>query len=307
MQPFPQSWNGIIEANVFHDQKLDIAQRARLRQLVTIFIAEKHWEGCRGLTVNDEIKVTIAAQACLLVVGLQDVYFDHVLSILVYPTAYLGANTEISRAGVVIEEGQARMGEAWYRGPVVLSWADALAGGKHRQPGHNLVLHEFAHQLDMMNGRRIDGTPRLQSRAQYARVGPKSWNPSTSGWSTTAGMAIRGSLIVMAPPTSASSLPFSRNRFSNGRCFCGIITRRPTKYSETFISSIPRIGRCRIILANETTNYTAVGCSRRNRGLTPSILEPKVLNRARTAGVPPASSPQSAAGGTPAVRPRHPT
>lgn len=171
MQPFPQSWESIIETNVFHDQQLDDAQRVRLRQLVSIFVAEKRWEGCHGLTITDEIKVTIAAQACLLVIGLQDVYFDHVLSILVYPTAYVGAETEITRAGVVIEGGQARMGEAWYRGPVVLSWADALAGGKHEQPGHNLVLHEFAHQLDMLNGRCVDGTPPLQNAAQYARWG----------------------------------------------------------------------------------------------------------------------------------------
>lgn len=170
-QPFLSAWEGIIEANVFHDQQLDPEQRAKLRQLVAIFVAEKHWEGCHGLAISDEIKVTIAAQACLLVVGLDEVYFDHVVSILVYPTAYVGAETEISRAGVVIEGGQARMGEAWYRGPVVLSWADALAGGRHEQPGHNLVLHEFAHQLDMMNGRRIDGTPRLQNSTQYRRWG----------------------------------------------------------------------------------------------------------------------------------------
>lgn len=170
-QPFPSTWNEIIEANVFHDQQLDVAQRARLRQLVAIFVAEKNWEGCHGLTIRDEIKVTIAAQACLLVVALDEVYFDHVLSILVYPTAYVGPQTEISRAGVVIEGGQARLGEAWYRGPVVLSWADALAGGRHEQPGHNLVLHEFAHQLDMMNGRCVDGTPQLQNPSQYQRWG----------------------------------------------------------------------------------------------------------------------------------------
>ncbi len=168
-RPFPNAWNDFIAANVFHDQQLDAAQRERLRQLVAIFVAEKNWEGCRGLTINDEIKVTIAAQACLLALGQREVYFDHVMSILVNPTAYVGPDTEISRAGVVIEAGQARQGEAWYRGPVILSWADALAGGRHEQPGHNLVLHEFAHQLDMMNDRRVDGTPQLQNQAQYTR------------------------------------------------------------------------------------------------------------------------------------------
>jgi Mlc titration factor MtfA (ptsG expression regulator) len=168
--PFPDDWNIFIRDNVVHDRHLTVEQQQRLRRMVRIFVAEKNWEGCGGLSLTDEIKVTIAAQACLLVVGMHDdLYFDHVLSILVYPTGYVAQGTQMSRSGLVLESGQPRLGEAWWRGPVILSWADAQAGGRQETPGHNLVLHEFAHQLDMMNGRITDGTPPLKSKNQYDR------------------------------------------------------------------------------------------------------------------------------------------
>ena len=164
---FPQSWDDIIRWNVVHDRHLTSAQQQRLRRFVQIFVTEKNWEGCGGLTVTDEIKVTIAAQACLLVVGMQEeILFDHVLSILVYPTGYVAPGTHISRAGLVWDGDQPRLGEAWWRGPVILSWSEAKAGGRMETPGHNLVLHEFAHQLDMMNGQVCDGTPQLATTDQ---------------------------------------------------------------------------------------------------------------------------------------------
>ena len=168
--PFPESWNELIRDNVVHDRCLIREQQQKLRRLVQIFVAEKNWEGCGGLTMTDEIKVTIAAQACLMVVGMDDdLRFDHVLSILVYPTGYVAQGTHASGPGLVLESGQPRLGEAWWRGPVILSWADARAGGRRETPGHNLVLHEFAHQLDMMNGRITDGTPPLKTKDQHDR------------------------------------------------------------------------------------------------------------------------------------------
>jgi Mlc titration factor MtfA (ptsG expression regulator) len=168
-RPFPDEWNTILRENVFHDQQLNAEQQRRLRQIIRILVAEKNWEGCQGIEITDEIKVTIAAQASLLVLGLNDVYFEHVLSILVYPNSYVAHGVEITRAGVVVEGGQARLGEAWWRGPVILSWAEVLAGGRHETPGHNLVFHEFAHQLDMMNGRTVDGTPPLEDDDRLKR------------------------------------------------------------------------------------------------------------------------------------------
>lgn len=168
-EPFPEEWNAIIAANVFHDRQLSDQQRTRLRQRIQIFVAEKNWEGCRSFRITDEVKVTVAAQACLLVLEHPDIYFDHVLSILVYPNSYVAKGIEITRAGVVLESGQARLGEAWWRGPVILSWSDVLAGGRLEAPGHNLVLHEFAHQLDMMNGRLANGVPPLETKEQVQR------------------------------------------------------------------------------------------------------------------------------------------
>ena len=168
--PFPDSWNELIRDNVVLDRQLTHEQQQRLRRLVRIFVAEKNWEGCGGLVMTDEIKVTIAAQACLMVVGMdEDLYFDHVLSILVYPTGYVAPGAHDSGIGLVLESGQPRLGEAWWRGPVILSWADARAGGRRETPGHNLVLHECAHQLDMMNGRITDGTPPLKTKEQHDR------------------------------------------------------------------------------------------------------------------------------------------
>ena len=170
-RPFPEQWDRWITANVYHDRRLTPLQRARLRRLVHVFVTEKHWEGCGGLDLTDEIKVTIAAQACLLVVGMsEDLHFDHVLSVLVYPAAYVAPETHVGRSITVVDEGgQARLGEAWWRGPVVLSWSDARDSGQMRSPGQNVVLHEFAHQLDMMNGRTVDGTPLLHTEQQLER------------------------------------------------------------------------------------------------------------------------------------------
>lgn len=169
-QPFPESWHEIITTNVRHSAHLTEDQLHRLRQKIQIFVAEKNWEGCRGLEITDEVKVTIAALACLLVLELkQDVYFDHVLSVLVYPNSYVASGIEIGRAGVVVEGGQARLGEAWWRGPVILSWHEVLAAGRRNSPGQNLVFHEFAHQLDMMNGRLTDGVPPLEADDEVQR------------------------------------------------------------------------------------------------------------------------------------------
>jgi Mlc titration factor MtfA (ptsG expression regulator) len=90
-RPFPDEWLGILRRNVVHFARLSPGEQAKLCDDLRIFASEKNWEGCGGLAVDDEIKVTIAAQACLLVLGFEGEYFDSVRSILVYPTAYIAA------------------------------------------------------------------------------------------------------------------------------------------------------------------------------------------------------------------------
>ncbi len=168
-EPVPDRWFDIVSNNVHQYEALSAGERARLFDDVRILVAEKNWEGCGGLAINDEVKVTIAAAASLLLLGFENEYFDAVQSILVYPDAYVAPGHSIAKGGLVLEGDSHREGEAWYRGPVILSWADTLAGGRGHTPGYNLVLHEFAHQLDMQNGRIVDGTPPLSSRTEYDR------------------------------------------------------------------------------------------------------------------------------------------
>lgn len=168
-QPFSDDWNHIIAANVRHVGFLSGSQQQQLRNFIQIFVAEKNWEGCNGLQMTDEVRVTIAAQSGLLVLGLPGTYFDHVLSILVYPDEYVRREKDVSSDGIVTETEVQMLGQAEWQGPVVLSWIDSLAGGRGESPGENLVLHEFAHQLDMMNGYFVDGIPPVSTTEELER------------------------------------------------------------------------------------------------------------------------------------------
>jgi Mlc titration factor MtfA (ptsG expression regulator) len=165
---FPAAWLKYLERNVPHYAYLSEAEQTKLRDDLRIFIAEKHWEGCGGLVLTDEIRVTIAAQAGLLVLAMPHEFFPQVPTILVYPRGFR-ASYRRQRGNFLEEQGYiAELGQANYRGPVILSWADVLAGGRDAHDGQNLVFHEFAHQLDALNG-MLDGTPALDGAAQYRR------------------------------------------------------------------------------------------------------------------------------------------
>jgi Mlc titration factor MtfA (ptsG expression regulator) len=165
-QPFPPEWDAVLRENFALYARLGDDERRRLQGRTQIFIAEKYWEGCGGLVITDEIKVTIAAQACLLVLGIEPEYYDRLLSVLVYPTGYFADERRQLPTGIVSEETVLRLGEAWTSGPVVLSWDDVLAGGRFPQDGRNVVFHEFAHVLDLTHS-GPDGTPELADAAQY--------------------------------------------------------------------------------------------------------------------------------------------
>jgi hypothetical protein len=128
-------------------------EQAKLESVVQVVVPEKTWEGCAGLEITDEIRVTIAAQASLLVLGFSPTYyFDEVRSIVVYPAAYRHPRER--------ERSSSVLGEAWQGGPIVLSWDNVLPQARNPQDGFNLVLHEFAHHLDSLNG-DMDGVPPL--------------------------------------------------------------------------------------------------------------------------------------------------
>jgi MtfA peptidase len=165
--PFPAGWLDYLRENVPHYSLLTDEQQQKLRRDLQVFVAEKNWEGCAGLAVTDEMRVTIAAQACLLVLAFDGELFDGVLSILIYPREYV-ADGGRRFGGDETVGADVRLGEAWYRGPVVLSWAEVIDDCRHLGHGRNVVWHEFAHQLDMLD-RATDGTPPLGSAEQYRR------------------------------------------------------------------------------------------------------------------------------------------
>lgn len=167
-QPFPEPWAAWLEENFAHYAYLTDEERAKLHNDLRIFVDEKSWEGCGGLEMNEEIKVTIAAQACLLLLNLEHNYYANIESVLVYPTAYVAREQEVGPGGVVTVGPSGRLGEAWLTGPVILSWMDVKTGGMNEHDGRSVVLHEFAHKLDLGDG-SADGVPRLENDTQYDR------------------------------------------------------------------------------------------------------------------------------------------
>jgi MtfA peptidase len=165
-QPFPPTWLTIIKKNVPIYNRLPQPDQEELQGHIQIFLDEKYFEGCGGLELTDEIKVTIAAQACLLLLHRQTDYYPRLITILVYPNAYVAKNIEPIGGGVVQEGETVRLGEAWKDGVVVLSWDDVSRGASDLHDGHNVVLHEFAHLLDQEDG-SADGAPILEHRSQY--------------------------------------------------------------------------------------------------------------------------------------------
>jgi Mlc titration factor MtfA (ptsG expression regulator) len=170
-QPFPKDWLRIIERNVPFFRRLSTDDQAELLGHIQVFLAEKRFEGCAGLELTDEIRVTIAAQACLLLLHRKTDYFPRLLTILVYPSTYL-AEEKRPIEGPIWEEGTThRQGEtARTMGSMVLAWDAAKSGAADSSDGKNLVLHEFAHQLDYENG-AADGAPAFASREQQLSWG----------------------------------------------------------------------------------------------------------------------------------------
>jgi Mlc titration factor MtfA (ptsG expression regulator) len=164
--PFPPAWVRILEQRVPYYRLLSEIEQAELRKLIRVFLAEKKFEGCAGLKITDEIRVTIAAQACLLLLNREHDYYGGLHSILVYPNSYLAPAKFVDDLGVVHEGDEGRLGEAWLRGSVILSWDDVRQDASDIDDGFNVTLHEFAHQLDQQDG-SFDGAPLLEKSSHY--------------------------------------------------------------------------------------------------------------------------------------------
>ena len=191
LKPLPAGWTSVLKRNDPFYARLAPSERALLAQRMREFLHTKHFEGCGGLALTDEIRVTIAAQACRLALHRPGPPFPGLISVLVYPTHYAAPHQETDGA-VVSEAVDARLGEAWREDVIVLSWDDVRRGA---HAGSNVVLHEFAHQLDAAEG-ESDGVPRLDGgRPQYA-----AWaRVMASAYQTLQKAAGAGTPIVLDP------------------------------------------------------------------------------------------------------------
>lgn len=168
----------ILERNLAQYARMDDGERLRLQRLVQQFLHEKSFVGCAGLELTDEMRVTIAGQACMLVLGRSGdaghggpaALYPSLHAVLVYPGAFLVPRREVDVAGVVTEQRQDLLGESWGDGRVILSWDHVRRAGSDQNPDHNVVLHEFAHQLDSESG-STNGAPYLGSTERY-----RSWS-----------------------------------------------------------------------------------------------------------------------------------
>jgi Mlc titration factor MtfA (ptsG expression regulator) len=167
-RPFPPVWREILRRRLPYFRLMPADLQLQLKRHIQVFLAEKRFVGCGGLVVTEEMRVSIAAQACLLQLNRQADYFPGLRQILIYPQAFVVERQQANAIGLHQEQRQILAGESWSQGQVILSWRDALEGAADPHDGRNVVIHEFAHQLDQEFG-HANGAPLLRSRADYER------------------------------------------------------------------------------------------------------------------------------------------
>lgn len=167
-RPFPAAWRAILRERVPYAGRLPADLQQQLKKHIQVFLAEKSFYGCDGLVVTDEMRVTIAAQACLLLLNRPDHYYPRLDQILVYPAPFIVNRVRAGGIGLMQDESRVLTGESWAHGQVVLSWPDVLEGAAVVDDGRNVAIHEFAHQLDQEKG-FANGAPDLVDFQRYPR------------------------------------------------------------------------------------------------------------------------------------------
>lgn len=165
-RPVPVEWSAWLD-RIPHVSRLVDGERERILQRMTAFLEDVHFEGAGGLALTEEMRVTVAAQACLIALNLPDDCYAGVREVLLYPTTYVAHQFTWTPSKDPVSSTP-QLGESWNRGSVVLAWDSALAGGLDARDGNNVVYHEFAHQLDSRGG-RADGAPLLRGEERIAR------------------------------------------------------------------------------------------------------------------------------------------
>jgi len=163
--PFPEVWRTILEDHAPYYQVLPVRQRERLHGHIQILRAEKHFEGCGGLELEDLHCIIVAAYAGVLLLGQDRGFYPNLRSILIYPGAFLVNQHSFGPAGEIADETEVREGESWGLGAIVLSWEDIKRDLKVLN-GRNILFHEFAHQL--YDAASTDWMPRGEWRTWLA-------------------------------------------------------------------------------------------------------------------------------------------
>ena len=164
--PIPDWWQDHLAHNVPLVDRLPADDRERLFRLIQRFLLDIAFEGCAGFAITDEVRVTIAAQACLLLLHMPYPRYTRVRRVLVYPSTFVPRRIDLPQTLSIAREARPALGEAGHSGIVVLSWTAVEAGARNPSDGHNVVVHEFAHMLDIEDG-AFDGTPVLDSPSAY--------------------------------------------------------------------------------------------------------------------------------------------
>ncbi|MEO6696948.1 MAG: M90 family metallopeptidase [Gammaproteobacteria bacterium] len=171
-EPLPDEvWRRVVTRLSFL-RGLTEDELARLRAWVVLFLHSKKFSTAGGLMLSDEMRVMIAAQACVLILNLDLDYYDDWVEIIVYPGGFVADHDYEDEAGIMHRAHDPLSGEAWPHGPVILSWEDVA--GDELTPGHSVVIHEFAHKLDMRNG-EANGFPQL-----HAEMSRLAWSAAFS-------------------------------------------------------------------------------------------------------------------------------
>lgn len=168
--PFPAQWARWLHEYVPLLQRLPPALQAQLRQRILVFVAEVPFIGCRGLQVSDAMRVVVAAQACLLLLNRPRAEFVGLRQVLLYPGPFRVLRKGVDAAGVHWSQEQDLAGESWSEGQVVLSWPDCLHSAADPGDGYNVVVHEFAHQLDQEKGPATGAPVAVLGRQRWSAV-----------------------------------------------------------------------------------------------------------------------------------------
>ncbi len=165
-KPFPPEWHELLSKKLRIYPKLHPDLRQKWQYLIKDFLYKKHFVGCRGQEIDDEVRLTIAAEACLLILNRPSRRYAGLKWIYVYPTTFIARREEEDEYGIVSHSKKHLLGESWHNGKVILAWDNVEYGIGNGSDGRNVVLHEFAHQLDQEDG-ISNGAPLLYTKDSY--------------------------------------------------------------------------------------------------------------------------------------------